>query len=217
VANRQVQSIISSDPLRVSARPSGWPVRRTPRWLLLAGVLFLIAAVAVALVHRPTTAERATDMRGFLQEVNTDIESCSGGVRESLTALRAVQAEHFGNSTDISQGISVASQGAANCAPANNELIDNLEAYQVPESLASFGLAGVVSRLVTWAAPDAQRVQTDVAQLLSSTTPQARSNAQVTLNRDLSTLNAERAAIDAPIAKAIKALRMPASPPRLAG
>jgi hypothetical protein len=200
----------------VSARPSGWPVRRTPRWLLLAGVVFLIAAVAVALVHRPSTAERASDMRGFLQEVNTDIQSCSGGVRESLIALRAVQAENFGNAADVSQGMSVASQGAANCAPANNELIDNLENYQVPESLYRFGLVSVVTHLVAWAAPDAERVQTDVAHLLSSTTPQARSNAQAALSRDLSTLNAERAAIDAPIAKAIKALRMHASPPSLA-
>jgi hypothetical protein len=192
-------------------------VRRTPRWLLLAGVLFLIAAVAVALVHRPSTAERASDMRGFLQEVNTDIESCSGGVGESLTALRAVQAEHFGNSTDVSDGISVATQGAANCAPANNELIDNLESYQVPESLDGFGLVNVVSGLVTWAAADAQRVQTDVAQVLSGTTPQARSNAEAALSRDLRTLNAERAAIDTPIARAINALHMQASPPRLAG
>jgi hypothetical protein len=192
-------------------------VRRTPRWLLLAGVLFLIAAVAVALVHRPSTAERASDMRGFLQEVNTDIESCSGGVGESLTVLRDVQAEHFGNSTDISEGISVASQGAANCAPANNEQIDNLEAYQVSESLDGFGLVSVVTELVTWAAPDAEAVQTDVARVLASTTPQARSTAEAALSRDLRTLNAERAAIDAPIAKAIKALHMNASPPGLAG
>lgn len=192
-------------------------MRRTPRWLLLAGVLFLIAAVAVALVHRPSTAERASDMRGFLQEVNTDIESCSGGVGESLTALRAVQAEHFGNSTDVSDGISVATQGADNCAPANNELIDNLESYQVPESLDGFGLVSVVRGLVTWAAADAQRVQTDVAQVLSSSTPQARSNAEAALSRDLRTLNAGRAAIDTPIARAINALHMQASPPRLAG
>lgn len=192
-------------------------MRRTPRWLLLAGVLFLIAAVAVALVHRPSTAERASDMRGFLQEVNTDIESCSGGVGESLTALRAVQAEHFGNSTDVSDGISVATQGADNCAPANNELIDNLESYQVPESLDGFGLVNVVRGLVTWAAADAQRVQTDIAQVLSSSTPQARSNAEAALSRDLRTLNAGRAAIDTPIARAINALHMQASPPRLAG
>lgn len=198
-------------------RPNGWPVHRTPRWLLLALALFVITAVAVALVHRPSTAQRASDMRGFLQEVNADIESCSGGVRESLIALQDVQAEHFSNSADVSQGISVASQGAANCAPANNEELDNLENYQVPESLDGFGLVRVVSNMVAWAAPDAQRVQNDVALLLSSTTPQARSTAEAALTKDLRTLNAERAAIDPPIAKAIKALGMHTSPPRLAG
>jgi hypothetical protein len=192
-------------------------VYRTPRWLMLAAVLFVIAGVAVALVHRPSTAERASDMRGFLSEVNADIESCSGGVRESLIVLHDVQAEHFSNSADVSQGVSVATQGAANCAPANNEQIDDLENYQVPESLDGFGLVHVVSAMVAWAAPDAERVQTDVAQLLSAATPQARSTAQAALTKDLTTMNADRAAIEGPIATAIKALSMHTSPPRLAG
>jgi ABC-type Zn2+ transport system substrate-binding protein/surface adhesin len=211
-----VPSVTSSDRPRVSTRPSGWPVRRMPRWVLLAVALFLVAGVAVALVHRPSTAERASDMTGFLQEVNADIESCSGGVAESLTALHQVQAEHFSNSSDVGDGASVASQGAQNCEPANNEEIDNLENYQVPESLDSFGLVGAVTNLVTWAVPDAERVQTDVAQILSAATPQARNRAQQNLSRDLNTLNAERAKIEAPIAKAIKALHMHAAPPRLA-
>jgi hypothetical protein len=188
-----------------------------PRWLLLAGALFLVAALAVALVHRPSTAERASDMTGFLQEVNADIESCSGGVAESLTALHQVQAEHFSNSTDVSQGASVASQGAQNCEPANNEEIDDLESYQVPESLDGFGLVGAVTDVVTWAVPDAERVQADIALILSSTTPQARSSAQENLSRDLNTLNAERTKIDAPFKHAIKSLRMHAAPPKLAG
>ena len=74
-----------------------------------------------------------------------DIESCAGGVGESLTALRQVQAEHLGSSADVSDAISIAQQGAANCSPANNELIDDLESYQVPESLASFGLKSAVT------------------------------------------------------------------------
>lgn len=210
-------SVTSSDRPRVSARPSGWPVRRMPRWFLLACALFLVAAVAVALVHRPSTAERASDMTGFLQEVNADIESCSGGVAESLTALHQVQVERFSNSSDASDGASVASQGAQNCEPANNEEIDNLENYQVPESLDSFGLVGAVTNLVTWAVPDAERVQTDIALIFSSTTAQARVSAQDNLSRDLNNLNAQRTKIEVPIAKAIKALRMHAAPPRLAG
>ena len=195
----------------------GWPVRRTPRWVPLALVPLLAAAVAVALVHKPSRAERASDMRGFLAEVTTDIESCAGGVGESLTALRDVQAEHYGNAADVSAGISVAEQGAANCSPANNEQIDDLENYQVPESLDSFGLAAAVSGLVAWAAPDAEQVQTDVALVLSAATPLARSHAEATLSRDLARLNAQRSAVDRPIGLAIRSLAMRSPLPRLPG
>jgi hypothetical protein len=207
----------SSQTARAQRQASGWPVRRTPRWVLGVVVLFLAAAVAVALVHKPSRAERASDMRGFLQTVTSDIESCAAGVGESLTALHQVQAEHYSSSQDLTDGIGVAEDGAANCSPANNEQIDDLENYQVPESLDSFGLANVVTGLVQWAAPDAERVQTDVATILQASTAQARSRAETTLSTDLAALNAERTRVDGTMDKAIKALAMHASPPRLAG
>jgi hypothetical protein len=156
-------------------------------------------------------------MRGVLQQLATDIESCAGGVGESLTAMRQVQAEHPRSRTDLSDATIVAQQAAANCSPANNELIDDLENYQVPESLSSFGLKSAVTSLVDWAAPHAQRVTTDIATVLSATTPQATSVAQATLTRDLAALDAVRSKVDAPIAKAIRALAMKAIPPRLPG
>ena len=192
-------------------------MHRTPRWVLLAVAALLAVAVAVALVHKPSQAERASDMRGLLQDVTTDIESCDGGVGESLTALHLVQAEHGRNLSDVNDAVSIAQQGADNCAPANNEQIDDLENYQVPESLDSFGLMSVVSGLVSWAAPDAEQVQTDVAKVLAATTPQAKTEAQAALTRALDRLNAQRAAVDAPLGKAIKALALHMSPPRLPG
>ena len=210
-------SLTRQEPPRASTLPSGWPVRRMPRWVLLAGAGVLVIAVAVALVHKPSTAERASDMRGLLQEVTADIESCAGGVGESLTALRLVEAENFRSSADVSDGISVAQQGAANCAPANNELIDDLESYQVPESLDSFGLPSAVTSLVAWAAPNAEQVQTDVARVLAATTPAARTAAQTALNRALAALDAERSKVDGPINSAIRTLAMHASGPRLPG
>jgi hypothetical protein len=188
-----------------------------PRWVLLVIACFLAAAVAVALVHRPSAAERASDMRGFLQEVNSDIESCAAGVGESLTALHEVQAEHLSNAADVSDGISVAQQGAANCEPADNEQIDDLENYQVPESLDSFGLVNAVSALVSWAAPDAEQVQADVAQVLSAATPEARGQDQAALSRALSKLDAERSLVEAPMRHAITALAVHMAPPRLPG
>jgi hypothetical protein len=207
----------SSQTARAPRRASGWPVRRTPPWVFGVIALILAGAVVVALVHKPSRAERASDMRGFLQTVTSDIESCSGGVGESLTALHQVQAEHYSSSQDVTNGVGVAQDGAANCSPANNEQLDDLENYQVPESLDSFGLVNVVSGLVRWAAPDAERVQTDVATILQASTAQARSQAEAALGRDLTALNAERATVDGPMNKAIKALAMHASPPRLAG
>jgi hypothetical protein len=207
-------------PPRSRTKPShatGWPVRRTPRWVLLAAVAVLAITAVVALVHKPSRAERASDLRGFLQEVTTDIESCAGGVGESLTALHEVQTEDSGSSGDDSDAISIARQGAANCSPANNEQIDDLENYQVPESLDSFQLAGVVTGLVDWAAPDAEQVQADIAQVLTAASPRAKIRAETTLSHALSTLDAERSAVDTVMNAAIESLAVHASPPRLPG
>jgi hypothetical protein len=211
-----VQPEAPTDPPYVPVRASGWAVRRTPRWVLLAGLALLIVAVAVALVHKPSRAEQASDLRGVLQEMTTDIESCAGGVGESLIALHAVETGS-NTSPDVSDAISVAQQGAANCSPANNEQIDDLENYQVPESLDSFRLAGVVTGLVNWAAPDAERVQTDVANVLTARGPAQKAAAEAALKRALATLDAQRSAADSVLDNAIRALAVHASPPKLPG
>jgi hypothetical protein len=202
---------------RNRALPSGWPVRRTPRWVLLAVVLVVVATVVLSLVHRPSQAQRAADMRGFLSDVTADIESCAGGVGESLSALRLVESGQAATSTDVNDAISVAQQGSANCAPVNDEELDDLDNYQVAESLDGFGLVAVVSDIVAWAAPDAENVQNDVAAVLAAQTPEAKSQAEAQLSHDLAILNAERAKIDGPINKAIKSLAMHAAPPNLPG
>jgi hypothetical protein len=198
---------------------SGWghpgqSSRRIPRPVYLAGIAILAAAVAVGLAHRPTPGQRAADLAGFLQTVNADIESCAGGVGESLAALRAIDA---GTSHDVRDAITVAGTGASNCSPANNELIDDLEEYVAPESLARFHLKDAVTGLVTWAAPDAEQVQADVAGVLAARSPQARSAARLALARALRRLDAQRAATDAVISSAISSLAVRAAPPRLPG
>jgi hypothetical protein len=205
-----------TNPPYVPIRSSRWPVRRTPRWAYGVGLVVIVGVVLVSLVHKPSTAERASDMRGFLTSVNTDIESCAGGVGESLTALRDVQS---GQNTpgDVSKAISVAQQGAANCSPANNEQIDDLENYQVPESLDSYRLIGVVTGLINWAAPDAQNVMNDIASVLQAKTPAAKASAQADLAKAVKKLDTERAAVDSVMNHAIKSLAMKASPPTLPG
>jgi hypothetical protein len=204
------------EPPYVPIRTNRWPVRRTPKWAFGVGVVVIVGVVLVSLVHKPSTAERASDMRGFLTSVNTDIESCAGGVGESLNALHLVQTGQ-NTSKDVSDAVSVAQQGVANCSPANNEQIDDLENYQVPESLDSFQLVGVVTGLVNWAAPDAQNVMNDVANVLQAKTPAARASAQSALAQAVKKLDSQRAAVDSVMNHAIKSLAMKASPPTLPG
>jgi hypothetical protein len=206
-------------PIRRSPWPTRppWPSRRAPRWLLLAAVAFIAAAVLVALVHKPSRAERASDLRGFLTDMNTDIESCAGGVGESLDALHQIQSGASHSAADVADAISIANTGASNCSPANNEQIDDLDSYQVTESLASFHLGTVVTGLVNWAAPDAENVQTDVALVLAAQTPQAKDKATAQLRQALRRLDAQRSAVDAVMDTAIRSLSAGAKPPRLPG
>src|SRR6266487_2883470 len=87
---------------RVASRPSGWPVLRTPKWMLAAGVVLVAGLTLAAIPHRPSTAQRATDLRGMVHDLTTDIESCAGGVSDSITALRAIQS---GASNDVTTAV----------------------------------------------------------------------------------------------------------------
>jgi hypothetical protein len=195
-------------------RLSGWPVLRTPRWMLAGAGVLVVGMTLVAIPHHPSTSERAADLRGVVQEMNADIESCAGGVSESLTALQEIQS---GASHDTKTAVSIAVTGAANCSPANSMPMDDLVQYQVPESLFSFHLDTTVNDLVTWGFPDAQRVQTDVATLLLARSPSAARLATAQLHRDQRVLDAERATIDGMIDTASKSLSADVAPPGLPG
>jgi hypothetical protein len=206
---------MTAGPTReVPTRRSGWPVLRTPRWMLAGGVVLVAGLTVAALPHHPSTSQRAADLRGMVQTLNTDIESCAGGVSESLTALHEIQS---GTSHDVKTAVSIATYGASNCSPANSMPMDDLVQYQPPESLASFHLDTTVNDLVTWGFPDAQRVQTDVATLLTARTPSATAAATAALRRDQRVLDAERATIDATITAASRSLSADVPPPALPG
>jgi hypothetical protein len=181
---------------------------------MLAGAVVLVAGLTLAAIpHHPSSSQRATDLRGVVQEMNTDIESCAGGVSESLTALRAIQG---GTSHDVKTAVSIATFGAANCSPANSMPMDDLVGYQVHESLSSFRLDRVTSGLLTWAFPYAQRVQNDVAAILRAQGA-ARATATTKLNSDLKVLDAQRAYLDKIMMAAISATGASGRPPPLPG
>jgi hypothetical protein len=184
---------VQTDPPHVPLRYGGWPVRRMPWWLWAAGAVVLVGAILVGLAHRPTQPERAADMNGFLHDMTTDMQSCAGGVSESLTALHEIETGAPRRYVPVAIGI--ATYGATNCSPANNELLADLTQYQVSESLASYNLPNAVNGLITWAFPDAQRVQSDVA-LVLQTKGAAKTAATAKLQRDLRTLDAQRAYVN---------------------
>jgi hypothetical protein len=204
---------IKTDPPHVPLRHGGWPVRRTPWWLFAAGAIVLTGAILVGLSHRPTQSQRAADMNGFLHDMTTDIQSCASGVRESLTVMHAIES---GTSHDLQTATGIATYGATNCSPANNELLDDLTQYQVSESLASFRLPRAVDGLVTWAFPYAQRVQNDVAGVLKSHGA-ARAAATSKLHRDLRVLDAQRTYVDKIMMKAVTATSATGQLPSLPG
>ena len=69
------------------SRPTGWPVRAPPGGCSRVAWCRGRADVA-AIPHQPSTAERTADLRGMVHDLNVDIESCAGGVNDSITALR---------------------------------------------------------------------------------------------------------------------------------
>ena len=173
----------------------------------------MVADVLVGIAVHPSKAQRATDLNGFLADMKTDIQSCAGGVRDSLTALRMIQA---GTEHDVGTAVGIATYGAKNCSPANNMLLDDLVGYQVQESLSSYHLDRVTNGLLTWAFPYAQRVQNDVATILRSPGT-ARTAATTKLNRDLKILDTQRAYLDKIMMAAITATGASGRPPPLAG
>jgi hypothetical protein len=208
-----VQTPPAAGPPYVPIRQVRWATRKTPRWLFAAGFGVLVVAVLVGIAVHPSRSQRATDLNGFLTDMKTGIQSCAGGVSESLSVLRSIES---GSSHDVSTALGVATYGASNCSPANNMQIDDLAQYQVHESLARFRLDRVVNGLLTWAFPYAQRVQEDVATVLRASGA-ARSTATATLQRDLRRLDGQRSYLDKIMMTAVTATAATGRPPPLPG
>jgi uncharacterized phage infection (PIP) family protein YhgE len=182
----------TTDPPYVPIRSGGWPVRRTPLWLLAVVVLLVGGIVLTSLSHKPSHAQQAGDLNAYMKDMNAGIESCAGGVTESQQALSAVES---GAATDLQTAVKLVNYNAANCSPANNEPLADLTQYQVTESLASFRLQECTNDFVTWTFPYAMQAQVDMVSVMTAPSASARAAANAKLAKDLGKLDAERAAI----------------------
>ena len=187
-----MDSPTKTEPPFVPLRHSGWATRRTPLWVFAAIIVLIGGVVVVSLSHKPTPSQRAGDLTGYFNDVNTGIESCAGGVRDSLTAYRNVLG---GDKANMSGAVAILNYNAQNCSPANNEPLSDFANYQVTESLAQFPLDKADNGVLTWAFPDAMNAQQDMLAVLQAGTQAARAKAEASLNAALATMDAQRTAI----------------------
>jgi hypothetical protein len=172
-------------------RNSGWATRRTPLWIFAVIAVLIAGVVIVSLDQSPSSAQRASDLRGYFGDVNAGIESCAGGLRDAETALRKVTS---GDTADYRTAVGILTYNAQNCSPGNNEPLEEFTSYQVPQALSTLNLDEADNGVITWAF-DAQKAQDDMLAVLRAKTPQARAGANATLTSAMTTLERQRGAI----------------------
>lgn len=197
--------------MTVQTGRTGWPVVRTPRWMWAGAAAMVAGLVIAAIPHHPSTSQRVTDLQNFVNSLNTGIESCAGGITDSMTALRELQS---GQSHDVGTAVGIATGASSNCTPANNMPLEEMVQLQVQESLASFNLQPTVNEMVQWGFL-AQPVGTDIANLMQAKTPAQKAADTATLHKDQQVLDAQRAKIYNAIAAANKGLSSNVAPPKL--
>lgn len=187
-----MESPTKTEPPFVPLRHTGWATRRTPLWVFAAVIALAAGVLIVSLSHKPSQAQRASDLTGYFHDVDAGIESCAGGVRDSITAMDKVEA---GDKADLSAAIGIISYNGQNCVPVNNQPLSDFTGYQVTESLAQFPLDVADTDVTAWASPDATNAQQDMLAVLQATTPGGLARAKATLRTALATMDAQRNAI----------------------
>jgi hypothetical protein len=187
-----VEPPTKTEPPFVPLRHTGWATRRTPLWIFAALAVLAVGVVLVSLSHKPSQSQRASDLTGYFSDVNTGVESCAGGVADSIAAMDKVLA---GDKGELSAAVGIITLGAQNCQPVNNQPLTDFTSYQVTESLAQFPLNQADTDVIAWASPDAVNAQQDMLAVVQAATPGARAKAETTLRAALRTMDAQRAAI----------------------
>jgi hypothetical protein len=182
-----------TEPPYLPLRRGRWATKRTPLWVFAVLAVLAIGVGIVSLSHKPSQAQRATDLRGYFGDVSTGVGSCAAGVQGSESAYAQVLG---GDTAQAKTALSIFAYGGSNCTVASNEALNDFANYQVTESLAGLNLDAADNDVITWAF-DADSVQDGMSAVLTAATPAAKANAEATLAAANGKLNAERATIDA--------------------
>jgi hypothetical protein len=182
-----------TQPPFIPLRRSGWATRRTPVWVFAFLAVAVAGVALVALSHKPSPSQRASDLAGYFADVKGGVGSCAAGLRDSENAYGQVLS---GDTAHAKTARAILTYGANNCTLASNQALTDFAGYQVTESLASYNLDTADNGVITWSF-DSTAVQQDMAAVLGAATPAASSSAQATLKAAIAKLDAQRAAVDA--------------------
>ena len=211
------------DPFTIGAIIAQTPER--PVWYkrtwVLAGAAVaavVIASVAVDLPGHTTVATDTADQTTVMQQINSDIDGCAYGVKETFTIY---QDEKKGSlsSSDRAEAPSMMRDDQTACSFTSSEIFDlsNVEGTGTP---AGKNIGNVVNVVTLWATSDALGAIEDI-QTLQSDPHHAATIAD--LSKQEAALARDRAQADADVAAADRILKakipMPALPslPRLPG
>jgi hypothetical protein len=186
-------SPLRTQPPNAAPRQAGWATRRTPLWLFAVLAVAAIGVLLVSLSHKPSQSERAGDLTGYFGDVQAGIGSCAAGLHDSENAYGQVLG---GDTAQAKTAEAVFTYGGSNCTVAGNQALTDFAGYQVTESLSSLSLDAADNDVITWSF-DATAVQQDMLAVIRATDPVSRTQAQAVLKSGLSTLDAQRAAVDA--------------------
>jgi hypothetical protein len=202
---------MQTEPPFVPLRRRGWATKRTPWWVFAALAVLVIGGVLVSLSRTPSQSQRASDLKGYFGDVTAGVGSCVASVAQSVTAYNAIRG---GDTVHLKTAEAIEAYGEGNCSVAGNEPLSDFANYQVTESLASLNLDAADNDIITWAF-DGIQYQTDMDTALHAATPAARVAAEAAAAKDLKTLNAEKATIDAIWNSAKKTIGSTAALPNL--
>jgi hypothetical protein len=180
-------------------------------WVFAFTAVAVAGVVLVALSHKPSPSQRASDLAKYFGDVKGGIGSCAAGLRDSENAYGQVLG---GDAAHAATARAIFTFGANNCTLAGNQALTDFAGYQVSEVLSSYNLDTADNDVITWSF-DSTAVQQDMTAVLGAATPAARASAQATLKAAIAKLDAQRTALDAIWTAAQKAAGATAAIPAL--
>lgn len=138
--------------------------RSVVRWPVVVLLAFVIAiAVATDITSPASMSGRLSVLQSYYASEQVGISSCSGGLRDSITAMTAILT---GTSRDRRTAESIAIAGEQACSPtADGDLYDMATAVP-PRLLTGFHMSSANVQLYSWADPGALLAQQNIDRLL---------------------------------------------------